>query len=252
MSSHETNCTAANIRPRPTSNVVVTLASGENAGQAFGIDRSTFEIGFDAACDVPLVSENDLQASPARPRLCIERSTSGWSIRDIGGVGFILNQSFVRASCELRSGDIIRMSWRGPDLQFALQSSDKPLTDLVASYLPATVSDVSSAEPTSVIEHAAPSMEPKPLAATNDQPYSARDTRIVSTSSLASRASPTGSSPSNEPLRKTMQVSREALAAAHSFQDNQRSRRPVAILVGVAVISVLLLLLIVYWFVGAQ
>jgi hypothetical protein len=274
MTPSETRFAANHIRPRPKSGVVVTLASGRQAGKSYGMDGSTFEIGFDSSCEVPLANETEsgdrevasnTDSTPRRLR--VERGSTGWSIRDLGGLGFFLNQSFVRSSNELRSGDIVRLTWKGPDVQFLLQSSSEPLNGLVAKYLPDSEylpdSDGGADE---INPHAIPeseaSVRPAPVhdeqrRPTGDQAsdpsFSARDTRVVSSSIISKVAQSNAASGSNNDLRKTVHVSREALSAVHTLRASNRARLSVTwIVVAAAVVIIALLFVIAYLSGGSQ
>jgi len=195
----------------------MTLASGQQAGKSYGIDGSSFEIGNEASCDVSVVDESGTDhptgvASQGR-RLRVERGSSGWSIRDLNGIGFFVNQSYVRSTSELRSGDIVRLTWKGPDVQFLLQSSSQSLNRLVEQYLPAGDRQADDSASNSSAE--------SPKTSTND-------------------------------LRKTTRLSREALSAVHTFQENKRQSRPPMtwLLAVAALVIVVLLLTLVYMIVG--
>jgi hypothetical protein len=268
MTPSETRFAANHIRPRPKSGVVVTLASGRQAGKSYGMDGSTFEIGFDSSCEVPLANETESGDSEVATnsdttprRLRVERGSTGWSIRDLGGLGFFLNQSFVRSSNELRSGDIVRLTWKGPDVQFLLQSSSEPLNGLVAKYLPDSDGGADEMNPPAIPEIDA-SVPQAPVhdeqrRPTGDQAsdpsFSARDTRVVSSSIISKVAQSNAASGSNNNLRKTVSVSREALSAVHTLRASNRARLSVTwIVVAAAVVIIALLFVIAYLSGGSQ
>ncbi len=128
-----TKFSAKHVMTRPASGVVVVVASGSDAGKTHGIDSPNFSVGFDSECDVVLQDDVDLDDPDAMFQ--IRRGAGGWSIQNRNGGGFILNQKHVGSSCGLRSGDIVRMSWKGPDFQFYLQSGSPSVNELAAKYL---------------------------------------------------------------------------------------------------------------------
>lgn len=249
MIPSEPQFVAQSIRPRPRNGVVVTVASGQQAGKSYGIDGLSFEIGSDPSSDVLVVDDPGADtrfdtASQTR-RLRFERGTSGWSVRDLSGFGFFVNQSYVRSTSELRSGDIVRLTWNGPDVQFILQSSATSLNRLVEQYLPA--SDVDNNE--TMLETAALVSELPTHEAS--QSFSTRETRVLPNANAqatdAERSSAQDATDDSvNDLRKTAHLSRESLAAVLAFQAHKRQARPPVVWLIAAAAFVIVLLLLVF------
>ena len=177
------------VLPRPRSKVVVVLASGPNAGRTFGIDSDNFSIGTDPDCDVRL---NETLTGRTR-RLHCQMSDDGWRIEPSGADSFFVGTNNTSKSTKLRSGEIVRLSHRGPDFQFYLQIGDHPLEQLVESYLPSARLSDSPQEEASPSDHG-----------TGD----ARQTQIMSSSAVDASHPPTsaGETPENDSLRATQVI----------------------------------------------
>ena len=123
----------SDILARPHHPIVLVVASGPEAGNVFDTDAHSFEVGFEEDCDLTL---KDLVGHGQDDfRLRIHCGNEGWTVSQLMGNGFFVNQSPVRTSSVLRSGDIVRCSWQGPDFQFYLQSGTPNLSDVVARYV---------------------------------------------------------------------------------------------------------------------
>ena len=117
------------IRPRPSNRVVVVYASGAHAGQSLGFDQHHLTVGRGEQFDIPVDSQG------TNVSLRIERQNNGWIANLETGDSFIINQEFCSSSTALRSGDLIRLSWRGPDVQFYLQSGAPSVRQLAEEHL---------------------------------------------------------------------------------------------------------------------
>ena len=120
------------VMSRPGTQVVIVLASGSNAGRSYGIDSSDFLIGTRPECDVRL----DGDEMVGERRLRCHRGSDGWQLEAIDGGTFYVGHHRASKSTELRSGDVIRVSHDGPDMQFYLQVAGSPLQPIVSTYLP--------------------------------------------------------------------------------------------------------------------
>ena len=123
-------CYASDILSRPTSGVLLILASGRNFGVTYGTDASEFEIGFDKSC---LLSLDDAPDGDQTKKVSVSRSNTGWNLRSVQGGPVLVNCDWAKRSHPLRSGDIIRFSVDGPDVQFVLQSGGINLGALAAN-----------------------------------------------------------------------------------------------------------------------
>ena len=79
------------------------------------------------------------------------------TVSNTSGSGLFVNQRSVSRSCPLRSGDIIRLSWCGPDVQFFLQSGTPTINELASKYLPSKKRD----DTASCRDHAAKAGTPR-------------------------------------------------------------------------------------------
>ncbi len=73
------------------------------------------------------------------------RSPEGWIVSRVIGDSIFINQRLLEDKLVLRSGDIIRLSAIGPDVQFTLQSGGLAVKSLASRFLPAQTA--SSATP---------------------------------------------------------------------------------------------------------
>jgi len=124
---------ASDILQRPTNGVVLVIASGSRAGEMIGTDLSQFSIGFSDDCLICFQSDKQ---SDGQARVVFSRSPDGWSIRSEYEGRVYVNEHFLSEERPLRSGDIIRLSANGPDLQFTLQSGGFDIRQLVDRFLP--------------------------------------------------------------------------------------------------------------------
>ena len=121
------------ILDRPNEGIVITFASGIQAGKSIGLDCHAFDIGYTADCAVHVECES--KESPEDTRLRVSQSSEGWSVQAIAGNSAFVNQTRILNSIALRSGDLIRLSWQGPDVQFYLQSGSPSIKQLAAEFL---------------------------------------------------------------------------------------------------------------------
>lgn|GEM_PF-2167181 len=124
---------ASCIVERPTNGVVLVIASGNRAGEMIGTDLSEFRAGFSDDCLICFESEKHSDRALA----VFSRTPEGWSIRsEQENPIFINEQLLFSEERPLRSGDIIRLSANGPDLQFTLQSGGFDIRQLVSRFFP--------------------------------------------------------------------------------------------------------------------
>lgn len=129
--------TANDILDRPNNGIIIVVASGSRAGEMFGTDDMEFAIGLEPDCLIRF-SEDEYPTLQCRLE-CRRTPSQGWSISRVRGSKVFVNQRLLDERMSLRSGDIIRLSPRGPDIQFNLQSSGFSTKKLVGKYLPTIV-----------------------------------------------------------------------------------------------------------------
>jgi len=124
---------AAHVIPRPATGVVLAIASGPRAGEMLGSNENELMIGFDHDCF--------LRFSPdlcpvGGSKVLMRRGPQGWYALRVAGDAAFVNQRALEDKCPLRSGDIVRLSSRGPDVQFTMQSGGVAIRSLVERFLP--------------------------------------------------------------------------------------------------------------------
>lgn len=124
---------STHVIERPATGIVLTIASGSRAGEMIGTDDQEVMIGFSHDCLLRFPSDQHPQSSG---RLLLRRGTEGWYVLRVAGDSAFVNQHLLENKFPLRSGDIIRLSWRGPDVQFTMHSAGVAIRDLVDRYLP--------------------------------------------------------------------------------------------------------------------
>lgn len=161
------SATADMISPRPRHGILLRIASGSQAGRWIGMDADEISIGTQATCDVVL--EPDADAGDVSARIRVWRAAEGWFVEQVEGDGLFVNRDRVENASALRSGDILRITWRGPDVQFIMQSSGMTVNELAARYLPAGRRPQPAAPGAGTPAAAAPKM-PSPPAQSPNQP----------------------------------------------------------------------------------
>lgn len=98
--------------------VEIVVISGARQGVHVGIERNDFRVGATPDCDVFFDPQTDpgIKDRAAAFRL----QDDGWYVRRTGGGTIFVNHQLVQGAVRLRSGDIVRMSDRGPDLSFTI------------------------------------------------------------------------------------------------------------------------------------
>jgi hypothetical protein len=98
--------------------VEVYILSGARQGQRIPVDATEFRVGGRANC---LVAFDPLQDAGAKDRVLWFRLTEeGWRVQADGGEGMLVNQQPVTGLMRVRSGDVVRLSGRGPDFSFTV------------------------------------------------------------------------------------------------------------------------------------
>lgn len=121
------------VLERPDAGIVLTIASGSRAGEMIGSEDQEIMIGFSHDCLLRFRSD---QYPLTSGKLLLRRGTEGWYALRVSGNSAFINQHPLKDKCPLRSGDIIRLSSRGPDVQFTMQSGGLDIRELVERYLP--------------------------------------------------------------------------------------------------------------------
>ena len=148
---------ASDVIERPATGVVLAIASGPRAGEMFGTNDTEFFIGFHPDCMLRFSSE---QYPSASGKVMCRRGSEGWMVSRVSGDNLFVNQRLLEDKLVLRSGDVIRLSARGPDVQFTMQSGGLAIKSLVSRFLPAQSSQT-GANQVSGRTTAAPGVEPK-------------------------------------------------------------------------------------------
>ena len=104
----------------------IRILSGVRKGERVVLDATEFRVGTETQCQVYF----DPRLDPAaRGRTVLLRLTSdGWIVSSIGSGEVLLNQAPIDRETHIRSGDLVRLSDRGPDFSFAFAISNQPKT----------------------------------------------------------------------------------------------------------------------------
>ena len=139
IKDNEHQASSTDLITRPETGVVLTVASGPRAGEMIGTDENEFFIGYHPDC---FVRFSRAQYPHANARVLFRRSREGWCISPVSGDATFVNQRQLDGKYILRSGDIVRLSLFGPDIQFTLQSGGLAVKSLVQRFLSPSNVDV--------------------------------------------------------------------------------------------------------------
>ncbi|OHB69900.1 MAG: hypothetical protein A2V70_00275 [Planctomycetes bacterium RBG_13_63_9] len=96
----------------------IRILSGARKGEKIVLDGTEFRAGADTRCDVYFDPRSD---PPAKNRsVSLWLTSDGWFIRSTGVGEVLLNQTPIVGEAQLRSGDLVRLSDRGPDFSISL------------------------------------------------------------------------------------------------------------------------------------
>lgn len=124
---------ASHVISRPATGVVLAIASGARAGEMIGSNENELMIGFDHDCFLRFSQDH---CPYGGSKVLIRRGPQGWYALRVSGESAFINQRALEDKCPLRSGDIVRLSSRGPDVQFTMQSGGVAIRTLVERFLP--------------------------------------------------------------------------------------------------------------------
>jgi len=104
--------------------IEITILSGSRQGERITLEADTLRVGSERACEIRFDPDRD----PAilGHSATIQRTEDGWWIRNTGIGDVLVNHEPVFGNTRLRSGDVVRMSERGPDLCFAIGAAGEP------------------------------------------------------------------------------------------------------------------------------
>ncbi|HUT92269.1 MAG TPA: hypothetical protein VMY37_22430 [Thermoguttaceae bacterium] len=157
--------------------VEIVILSGARQGERLLLEAGEFRAGDDPACEVFFDPQND---PSARDRGALFRlAEDGWSVERTGAGQLYVNQEPVVGETRIRSGDLVRMSERGPDFSFGIvtrtTASSRDTSRSAPAPLPsaadATVSELEAELPPGPVP--APRAEPSPQPAPTLPPASA-------------------------------------------------------------------------------
>ena len=101
--------------------VEIIILSGARQNERIVLDADEFRAGGVETCDV--FFDPDADAAAVGRVALFRRSDEGWSIQNAGKGELLLNQENVSGRTRIRSGDIVRLSDRGPDFSFSLSAA---------------------------------------------------------------------------------------------------------------------------------
>ena len=172
--------------------IEIVILSGARQGERLLLEAGEFRAGDDPACEVFFDPQND---PSARDRGALFRlGDDGWSVERTGAGQLYVNHEPVVGKTRIRSGDLVRMSERGPDFSFGIvtqaTASSRDASRAAPAPLPsaadATVSEDEAALPPRPVP--APRAEPSPQPASTLAPASA--TQPASAPQSAAAAEP--------------------------------------------------------------
>lgn len=144
----------AAIVPRPESPVLIRITSGAGVGETVGIDLDRFTIGSNPRCEIcfPELHGGGLGGIGGKGAK-VRREPEGWMLHPHSSGRVYINNEPVADVATLRTGDTIRFSHDGPEIQFLIQhQNQRPLHQIAEDYAPhliknfdASASDLSHA-----------------------------------------------------------------------------------------------------------
>ncbi len=132
---------------RPNTGIVLTIASGPRAGEMAGTDSTEVTIGSDNECFVCFPPD---ECPVLNAKVVCRRTPDGWIAARVRGKSIYVNQQRLRDQLPLRSGDIIRLSPLGPEVQFSLQSTGYSIKKLVTEIIALSNNQLRAAKPNKV------------------------------------------------------------------------------------------------------
>jgi hypothetical protein len=102
----------------------IRILSGARKGERIVLEATEFRVGADRQCQVYF----DPRLDPAAQHrsVLLRRTNDGWLVSSIGGGEVLLNQAPIVKETRIRSGDLVRLSDRGPDFSFAFAIANQP------------------------------------------------------------------------------------------------------------------------------
>lgn len=131
--------------------VEIHILSGSRQGRQLELELDEFRVGGEVFCDVFF----DPAADPAAKdrAALLQRTEEGWYIRNVGGGELLLNEQAVSGRMRIRSGDIVRLSDRGPDFSFEIVPAKMAIRDgLTAGQSPPAKAAAPAASDSNVTE----------------------------------------------------------------------------------------------------
>lgn len=101
--------------------VLFRLASGTSVGRTLGAFSEKIVIGSGRRCHIRLAEHTGTTGSVPSKAALLERTPEGWVLRIAKGVDAFLNQRNLNGPILVRSGDVLRITHEGPDVQMLLQ-----------------------------------------------------------------------------------------------------------------------------------
>lgn len=152
--------------------VEILILSGARQGERLLLEAREFRAGDDPACEVFFDPQKD---SSARDRGALFRlADDGWWIERTGAGDLYVNQEPVVGKTRIRSGDLVRMSERGPDFSFGIvtQATASPRAAGARAEEAALPSGLVPAAPAKPSPQPAPTLPPALPSASASQPAS--------------------------------------------------------------------------------
>ena len=102
----------------------IRILSGARKGERLVLDATEFRVGAERQCQVYF----DPRLDPAAQHrsVLLRRTNDGWLVSSIGSGEVLLNQAPIVRETRIRSGDLVRLSDRGPDFSFSFAITNQP------------------------------------------------------------------------------------------------------------------------------
>lgn len=124
--------------------VEIRVLSGSRQGERFELDCRELRVGSGPGCDVAFDPAADPGAADSAAQFRL--ADDGWTVKSAGAGHVLVNHEEVRGAVRVRSGDVVRLSERGPDLAFNILSKPSGLPSSPASPAMATAAPSPAAE----------------------------------------------------------------------------------------------------------
>ncbi len=126
MSSVYSGISTSELHPEVTTSwlLEIRILSGARQGERLVLEATEFRVGAERHCQVYF----DPRLDPAAQHrsVLLRWTNDGWLVSSIGSGEVLLNQAPIVKETRIRSGDLVRLSDRGPDFSFSFAIASQP------------------------------------------------------------------------------------------------------------------------------